>query len=122
MPKVSVIVPCFNQAGYLPEALGSVLGQTFADWECIIVNDGSPDDTARVAAEWVKRDARFRYIEKANGGLSSARNAGIEAARGQFVQFLDADDALHPRKFELQLAEAARAAGIVVEPIPKPTC
>ena len=111
---ISVIIPCYNQARFLTEALGSVKAQTFQDWECIIVNDGSPDNTADVAREWVKKDSRFRYVEKPNGGLSSARNAGIESARGRLLQFLDADDALHPRKLELQVAEAARATGMVV--------
>jgi glycosyltransferase involved in cell wall biosynthesis len=91
-PSISVVIPCFGQAHFLPEALASVQAQTIWDWECIIVNDGSPDDTARVAAEWARRDARFRYIEKTNGGLSSARNVGISAARGEFILPLDADD------------------------------
>jgi glycosyltransferase involved in cell wall biosynthesis len=99
-PKVSIIVPCYNQAGYLTEALGSVLGQTFADWECIIVNDGSTDNTADVAREWLKKDARFRYVEKPNGGLSSARNAGIKSGVGEFIHFLDADDFMLPGFYE----------------------
>ena len=95
-PKISVIVPCYSQAHFLPEALASVQAQMFQDWECIIVNDGSPDDTAHVAAEWVKRDVRFRYIEKPNGGLSSARNAGLRHASGDYVHFLDSDDFMLP--------------------------
>ena len=97
---VSIIVPCYNQAQYLPEALQSVLDQTYSDWECIIVNDGSPDDTDIVAKEWLIKDIRFKYIYKENGGLSSARNAGIEIAIGDFIQFLDADDILDFEKFE----------------------
>lgn len=89
---VSIIVPCYNQAQYLPEALQSVLNQTYIDWECIIVNDGSPDDTYRVAKEWLIKDSRFKYIYKENGGLSSARNAGIEIAIGTYILPLDADD------------------------------
>lgn len=105
-PLVSVIIPCFNQVCFLPEALQSVLQQTTAHWECIIVNDGSPDNTAEEARQWVARDSRFRYVEKLNGGLSSARNRGLDEARGDFIQFLDADDVLKPTKLERQLQAA----------------
>jgi glycosyltransferase involved in cell wall biosynthesis len=99
-PHVSIVVPCFNHARFLPEALQSVLDQTFTDWECIIVNDGSPDNTSEVAREWVARDPRFRLVEKVNGGLSSARNAGIRSSSGELILPLDADDRLHPSFLE----------------------
>lgn len=89
---VSIIVPCYNQAQYLDEALQSVLEQTRVDWECIIVNDGSPDHTEEVALRWTEKDSRFKYLYKENGGLSSARNAGIKQAQGEFILPLDADD------------------------------
>lgn len=101
---ISIIIPCYNQAIYLPDALESVLAQTHTHWECIIINDGSTDNTEEVANDWLARDSRIRYIRKENGGLSSARNAGLDAAKGAFIQFLDADDAIHPEKFTLQLA------------------
>lgn len=66
---VSVIVPCYNQAKYLSEALQSVLDKTYENWECIIVNDGSPDNTEEVAKQWVEKDSRFKYFYKENGGL-----------------------------------------------------
>lgn len=100
---VSVIIPYYNQAQYLPDALASVLAQTHRHWECIIVNDGSNDNTDEVASKWLKKDERFKYIKKENGGLSSARNAGLKEAKGSFLQFLDSDDAIHPEKFALQL-------------------
>lgn len=100
-PKVSVIVPCYNQAQYLDEALQSVLDQTYSNWECIIVNDGSPDHTAKVATKWVQRDARFIYFYKENGGVSSARNAGISIAEGEFILPLDADDKIANKYIEL---------------------
>lgn len=100
---VSVIVPCYNQAQYLPDALGSVQAQTHPHWECIIVDDGSPDDTEAVAMAWALQDARFKYVRKENGGLSSARNAGLAVADGTYIQFLDADDLIHPDKFALQI-------------------
>ena len=102
-PKVSIIVPCYNQAQYLSEALQSVLDQTYENWECIIVNDGSPDNTKEVAQEWVKKDSRFIYLYKENGGLSSARNAGIAIADGEFIQFLDCDDIIEEKKLEAQI-------------------
>lgn len=114
---VSVIVPCYNQARFLPEALGSVLAQTHSHWECIIVDDGSPDHTAQVAQAWLARDARFKYVKKENGGLSSARNAGLKAARGAYIQLLDADDILEKNKLAHQLAlfaEHGDALDIVV--------
>jgi glycosyltransferase involved in cell wall biosynthesis len=98
---VSIIVPCYKQAHFLKESLLSVLEQTYSHWECIIVNDGSPDDTAIVAEDWCKHDPRFRYLEKKNGGLSSTRNFGIKQAKGDFILPLDADDILHPNYLQL---------------------
>jgi glycosyltransferase involved in cell wall biosynthesis len=95
-PLVSIIVPCYKQAHFLKDSLQSVLGQTYPHWECIIVNDGSPDDTAKIAKRWCDNDARFRYLERENGGLSSARNAGIAIRRGAYILPLDADDILDP--------------------------
>ncbi|QDP85812.1 glycosyltransferase family 2 protein [Chryseobacterium sp. SNU WT5] len=89
---ISVIVPCYNQAQYLDECLQSVLDQTYQDWECIIVNDGSPDNTAEVAKKWLEKDVRFKYYYKENGGLSSARNFGIDKAEGEWILPLDSDD------------------------------
>lgn len=91
-PLISVIIPCYNQAVYLPDALESLLRQTYNQWEAIIVNDGSPDNTGEVAAYYIAKDKRFKYIEKKNGGLSSARNAGISNSKGKFILPLDADD------------------------------
>jgi len=92
---VSVIIPCYKQAHYLDESLNSVFKQTYSNWECIIVNDGSPDNTDQVAKQWCKKDNRFTYLEKSNGGLSSARNAGIKKSKGELILPLDADDILH---------------------------
>lgn len=89
---VSIVVPCYNLAQYLDEALQSIYDQTHSNWECIIVNDGSLDITEVVANEWVAKDSRFVYVYKKNGGVSSARNYGIENAKGEFILTLDADD------------------------------
>lgn len=91
-PKVSIIVPCYNHAQYLGEALQSVLNQTFLNWECIIVNDGSPDQTEKVATEWTTKDDRFKYFVQEKAGVSAARNLGISHAKGEFILPLDADD------------------------------
>ncbi len=90
--QISIIVPCYNQAQYLDECLQSVLEQSYTNWECIIVNDGSPDSTEEVAKKWIEKDHRFKYVLKENGGLSSARNAGIEIAEGEWILPLDSDD------------------------------
>jgi glycosyltransferase involved in cell wall biosynthesis len=101
---ISVIISCYNQAHFLDDSIGSVIAQTYRNWECIIVNDGSTDDTEKVALEITRKDNRVKYVKKENEGLSSARNAGLNVAKGAYIQFLDADDALHPKKLEKHLA------------------
>jgi O-antigen biosynthesis protein len=104
-PLVSVVIPCYNQAQYLPDAIASVLAQTVTDWELIVVNDGSPDNTSDIVREIIAWNAgkRIRLIEKPNGGLGSARNAGMKAAAGTFIVPLDADDRLAPGFLEKTL-------------------
>jgi len=102
---VSIIVPCYNQAQFLDEALLSVLNQIYTNWECIIVNDGSSDHTEEVAKKWVEKDSRFVYLKKENGGLSSARNLGLDNTKGDFIQFLDSDDCMANTKLELSLQQ-----------------
>lgn len=89
---ISVIVPCFNQAHFLNESLNSVLRQDYADWECIIVNDGSTDETEEIAKSYCDKDERFIYIYHENSGLSATRNKGIEESNGTYILPLDADD------------------------------
>lgn len=101
-PLVSVIIPCYKQAHFLNDALQSVYDQTIQNWECIIVDDGSPDNTKKVAYNWIYKDRRYRYFCQNNRGLSSARNLGLSVAYGEFIQFLDADDFILPEKFEKQ--------------------
>lgn len=97
---ISIIVPCYNQAKYLPETLDSVLAQTYEDWECIIVNDGSPDNTEEVAKDYCDKDSRFKYAYKENGGLADARNFGIKASMGEYILPLDSDDKIAPTYIE----------------------
>ncbi len=97
MPKVSIIIPCYNQAIFLPETLDSVLAQTFQDWECIIINDGSPDNTEEIAKNYCARDNRFVYIFQDNQGVVAARNNAISHSLGEYILPLDGDDILAPQ-------------------------
>lgn len=92
-------MPCYNQAEYMPEALQSLLDQDYPHWECIIVNDGSPDNTEEVAKEWVEKDKRFKYFWKSNSGVCDTRNYGVNQALGEYIVPLDGDDKLGPRYF-----------------------
>jgi glycosyltransferase involved in cell wall biosynthesis len=96
-------VPCFNLGDYLNETLDSVIKQTIQDWECIIINDGSDDHTHEIALSYVDKDYRYKYIRQENHGLSASRNKGLQNAKGEFIQFLDADDLLSPLKLEYQI-------------------
>lgn len=89
---VSIVVPCYNQACFLSDSLNSIIYQTYFNWECIIVNDGSSDNTENIAKEFCQKDSRFKYYFKNNGGLSAARNSGIIKSSGEYVLPLDADD------------------------------
>lgn len=113
-PFFSVIIPSYNQSDFLNQTLNSVLSQTFDDWECLIIDDGSTDNSGAIASEWVVKDKRFRLYTKENGGLSSTRNYGLSKATGQYVQFLDSDDLLHSKKLEEAKLEHEKGYDIVV--------
>lgn len=106
-PKISVVVPVYNTAAYLPKCLDSILNQTFGDFELLIVNDGSKDDSQKVIDEYVVKDQRVVSIIKENGGLSDARNVGIEQAKGEFIAFIDSDDYIDSEMFQqmIQLSD-----------------
>ena len=104
-PTLSIIVPVYNVEDYLDACLDSLQSQTFGDIEMVCVNDGSPDGSREILAKRQKEDARIAVVDKPNGGLSSARNAGINAARGTFIGFLDADDRFTPNACQ-RIAEA----------------
>jgi glycosyltransferase involved in cell wall biosynthesis len=101
MPEVSVIIPAYNSARYLQEAVDSVLAQTFDDFEVLVIDDGSTDDTEAVMRRY---GAPVRYIRQRNGGVASARNRGIQEASGRYIAFLDADDTWYANKLGRQLA------------------
>ena len=90
--KISVIIPIYNSVSFLEECLCSIKKQTFNDWECILVDDGSDDGSGEMCDEWVKKDSHFRVIHKENGGVSKARNVGLAEANGEYVLFVDSDD------------------------------
>jgi len=99
-PKVSVIIPTYNSAQYICETLDSVLAQTYKDYEIIVVDDGSTDNTREVLKPYM---SKIKYIYKENGGPASARNVGIKNARGEYIAFLDSDDIWLPEKLEKQI-------------------
>lgn len=107
-------MPCYNQARFLPQTVESVVAQTLTDWECILVNDGSTDDTAEVARRLAERDRRIRCIMQENRGLAGARNRGIDESAGKYVQFLDSDDILLPRKLEKQVAALSQTEQLAI--------
>jgi glycosyltransferase involved in cell wall biosynthesis len=107
-PIISVIMPCYNQAQYMPEALQSLLDQDYPHWECIMVNDGSPDNTDEVARQWVKKDNRFKYFKKENSGVCDTRNYAAKQAIGEYIVSLDGDDRLGSHYFSEAIATFAK--------------
>jgi GT2 family glycosyltransferase len=110
-PRVSIIVPTYNRADMLLRTLSSIIGQTYTDWEALVVDDGSTDHTAELLQD-SHVDRRIVYIRQPNGGVSAARNTGIRAATGQYIAFLDSDDLWKPWKLELQTAALEENADI----------
>ena len=112
---ISVIVPIYNVENYLRQCLDSILGQTFTNFEVLLVNDGSPDSSGDICREYVEKDSRFHYFKKENGGLSDARNYGIERARGEYLTFIDSDDFVNEKHLEnLFLASRLTNADITI--------
>lgn len=109
-PLVTVVIPAYNAQGTLAETVRSLLSQSLTDWRAIIVDDGSTDSTTSIASDFAWRDERITHLRQANQGLAGARNAGLEAATGQYVHFLDADDWLDPLGLE-RLVQAAEWSG-----------
>lgn len=112
---ISVIVPVYNVEEYLARCVDSVLAQTYSNLEVILVDDGAKDSSGRICDEFAQKDPRVRVVHKENGGLSSARNAGIDIARGEFLEFVDSDDWLEPDAVEsmLRLAQSHQVELVV---------
>ncbi len=89
---ISIIVPIYNVEKYLRQCLDSIQNQTYQNFECLLINDGSPDNSADICREYVEKDSRFKYFEKENGGLSDARNYGTRQSKGSYLTFVDSDD------------------------------
>lgn len=114
MPQVSVIVPVYKVEPYLHRCVDSILSQTFSDFELILVDDGSPDNCLAICEEYAASDKRVRVVHKENGGLSSARNAGLRIAQGRYIMFCDSDDYVSPRWCECMYRQAERTPNAFV--------
>jgi glycosyltransferase involved in cell wall biosynthesis len=103
-PLISVITPCFNYAKYLPDLFNSLINQTYSNWECLVVDDGSIDDTKEVVTKYSIIDSRIKYIHQLNSGPSTARINGLKNVNGTYIQFIDADDLIAKEKFALEVS------------------
>src|SRR5690349_3602213 len=101
MPKVSVIIPTYNRAQFIARAVDSVLEQTYKDFEIIVIDDGSSDNTQEILKAY---EGKIRYVYQQNKGISAARNRGIQEAKGEYIAFLDSDDVWKPEKLSVQVA------------------
>lgn len=104
MNLVSIIIPVYNQEKYLAETLQSVINQTYSNWECILVNDGSVDNSIAIINDYLAQDQRFHFINSENKGVSNARNLALKQVNGDFILFLDGDDLIHPEKIQIALS------------------
>ena len=100
-PKISVIVPVYNVEQYLPRCIESILAQTYNDFELLLINDGSSDNSGNICDEYAKNNSRVRVFHKENGGVSSARNMGLDNAQGEYVVFVDSDDFIRNKYLEI---------------------
>lgn len=103
---ISVIVPVYNAEKYLDRCVESIVAQTYKNLEIILVDDGSTDNSPAICDAWAKKDSRIRVIHKKNGGVSSARNAGLDACTGDYIGFADADDWMEPDMYEVLIGNA----------------
>lgn len=110
MPELSIIVPVYKVEKYLPRCIDSILAQTFGDFELILIDDGSPDGCGRICDEYARKDKRIVVIHQKNMGVSAARNAGLDIARGRYIGFVDSDDWIEPQMYEVMM-DAIRENG-----------
>ena len=109
MINVSIVIPVFNASKYLRTTLDSVYNQTYKQWEALLIDDGSQDESGFICDEYSARDARFKTIHKKNEGVSAARNLGVSMAVGEYLCFLDSDDQMKPRHLEIGLSKIGDA-------------
>ena len=105
-PMVSIVIPIYNVEIYLKKCIDSILNQSFDDFEIILVNDGSKDSSLDICNEYLKKDTRINLVNKTNGGLSSARNAGLNVAKGKYISFIDPDDCINENYFNILINKA----------------
>lgn len=113
--KISIIVTIYNVEPYIRKCIDSILAQTHKNFELILVNDGSPDNSLQICNEYAKKDVRVKVINKVNGGQASARNAGIDVATGDYIGFIDGDDWIEPEMYEVLLAKAKQYGSDIVQ-------
>ena len=131
-PLISIIIPVYNAEKYLHQCLDSVVAQTYTNWECLLIDDGSKDSSGAICDEYAEKDSRFRVFHKENGGVSSARNLGIKEASGEWIYFCDSDDYIYPQGLEIMMSytnndidlvmaghERVDASGKVLDKVPK---
>lgn len=117
-PTISIIVPVYKVEPYLRRCLESIQNQTFTDWECILIDDGSPDNSGSICDEYAQKDERFRVIHQENAGVAAARNAGLDDAKGEWIGFVDADDWIEGEMFScLHSCAVGNNAEVVVSGI-----
>lgn len=114
-PEISVIVPVYNTAKYLRRCVDSILAQTFTDFELLLINDGSKDNSGTICDEYTEKDSRVRVFHKPNGGVSSARNVGLDNAKGEWIYFIDSDDIIIPDALETFLSAAVNTDLVISE-------
>lgn len=113
-PKISIIVPVYNVEQYLPRCIYSILNQSFADFELLLIDDGSKDKSGAICDEYAAKDSRIRVFHKENGGVSSARNIGLENARGEWLSFIDGDDVITEGYFNIR--QEHEGVDVIIKP------
>ncbi|MCI5606734.1 MAG: glycosyltransferase [Treponema sp.] len=113
-PKISIIVPVYNVEKYLKRCIDSILAQTFTDFECILIDDGSPDNCPAICDEYAKADKRIKVIHQENKGVSAARNAGLDTAKGEWIGFVDSDDWIEPNMYEQMLGSVNKNVDVII--------
>ena len=113
-PKISIIVPVYNVEQYLPRCIDSILNQSFADFELLLIDDGSKDKSGAICDEYAAKDSRVRVYHKENGGVSSARNIGLENARGEWLSFIDGDDEITEGYFNIR--QEHEGVDVIIKP------
>lgn len=114
MPNISIVIPVYNVEKYLNRCIDSIIAQTFTDWECILVDDGSPDNCGKICDDYAKNDSRIKVIHQINMGLAGARNSGLKIATGKYVVFLDSDDYVSTKWIENLLYEKEKHPNSII--------